>query len=773
LKGLRGKEEAGTLDKRDPFGIPGIAAGFILASHSVDRVPGPPPGVPAGGSPVDRAGVSAAFEETNVVRPEEPDIDFDTSPEYLNRELSWLAFARRVLALVERADLPLLERLKFAGILGTLHDEFVMKRLSGMKRRLARGSTKVGRDGRTPEELARACREELVDQEELLARVISGELRPALAGVGAPIRDHGDLTADERAALRESFSRTIQPILTPLAVDAEHPFPFISSLNLNLAVLLAGESGRRDRFVRIKVPNNRPRWMAVPGSGGFTPIEQVIAANLDLMFPGSEGRHVYAFRVTRGAEGSDEVEADLSMEEALREPGSIVRLVSSELKARKFAGVVRIQVGKDMPEELRGWLATQLGVGPEDIFEAAPFVGLADLLAFTGPDRPGLTFPAHEPVTPPRLRHLEPASTGAIFEEIARGDILLHHPYHSFDTSVIRFLRSAALDPQVLAIKLTIYRTSRDSPTVQALADAARAGKQVAVLVEITARFDEAPNIAWGHFLEQEGVHVSYGVERLKTHVKLALVVREEAGVVRRYAHVGTGNYHSGTARIYEDLGILTAEPEVCEDVAAIFNALTGSTPHGTYRRMLVAPVTMRQRFLDLIRREADHAREGRPTGICAKMNQLQDFEIIRELYEASRAGVPVSLIIRGLSCLRPGVPGQSETIRVFSVVGRFLEHSRIYRFENGGDPEFYVGSADWMKRNLDRRVETIVPVLDAEVRRQLDSILAAYELDNSTAWECRPSGEYVLRAPAEGEPVRAVQEIFLADAFGSAGGRS
>ena len=686
----------------------------------------------------------------------------ESSPEdFFNREISWLGFARRVLSLAESDELPLFERVRFAGIVGMLHDEFAMKRISGLKRRVARKSRKVYAEGFSAQELFDACREEMLDQAEVLSRTIQEELRPALAQEGLPILDHPDLDAEQRAHLREYFQHSVQSILTPLAVDKEHPFPFISNLGLNLAVILPNGNGAGRRFVRIKVPGNRPRWVPLPRGAGFAPLEQVIAANLDLMFS-DQPLEVHAFRVTRGASGAVAEVADLSMEEASRQPGSIVRLVSSELKARKFAGVTRLEVSEGMPGELRGWLAAQLEVGAEDIHPTSGLVGAARLMELEPPDRLELSFPPHSPVTHPRLRRLDARDPGAIFEEIRRGDILLHHPYHNFDTSVLRLLESASVDPAVLAIKLTIYRTSKDSPTVQALVEAARRHKQVAVLVEITARFDEAPNIAWGQYLENEGVHVAYGVESLKTHVKLALVVREERGRIRLYAHVGTGNYHSGTARIYGDLGVLTADPEICEEVAAAFNSLTGSTPHRDYRRLLVAPVNMRQRFTELIRREAEHAREGRPCGILAKMNQLQDSEIIRELYAASRAGVPIGLNVRGLCCLRPGVPELSESIRVYSVVGRFLEHSRLYRFENGGDPEYFIGSADWMRRNLNGRVETILPVLDAGVQRDLDEILAVYESDNSSAWDCGPDGSYRRRKPAKGEERRAAQEIFI-----------
>jgi polyphosphate kinase len=416
----------------------------------------------------------------------------------------------------------------------------------------------------------------------------------------------------------------------------------------------------------------------------------------------------------------------------------------------------------------RDWLAGQLGAVSEDVYAPEYVLGLSDLLSFHVDGHPELRDRPHVAVAHPRLKGVDTAE--AFFAEIRRGDLLLHHPYHSFDTSVLRFLELAAGDPRVLAIKLTIYRTASESPIVRVLADAARAGKQVAVLVEITARFDEAPNIAWGRLLEREGAHVAYGVERLKTHVKLALVVREEEDGLRRYVHVGTGNYHTGTARVYEDLGLLSCEPELAADVASVFNELTGSAKVGTYRRMIVAPEAMRDRFVDLIRREAAHAGAGRPSGIRAKMNQLQDPTVIRELYRASQAGVPVSLNVRGLCCLKPGVPGISESIRVFSVLGRFLEHGRIYRFENGGAPELFIGSADWMRRNLDHRVETIAPVANPALKAELTAILDVYENDNATAWDLQPDGTWIRRRPPAGAQPRASQEVFMAIAAGRTG---
>jgi polyphosphate kinase len=685
--------------------------------------------------------------------------ELDRKTSFINRELSWLGFARRVLALVAREDLPLLERVKFVGIVGMLHDEFFMKRISGLKREIARGVKKISIDGRRPSEEFAACRKELLRQRAELDDLLEERILPALVRGGLPIVPYAELDEQQQSHLRDYFQRNVQPILTPLAVDSEHPFPFISNLGLNLAVLFRNGDQSGERFVRIKVPGNRPRWIPLLERPGVVRLEQVIAANLDLLYPGSPPRAVHLFQVTRGADPDDS--ADLS-DVPLGEPGSIIQQVSSELKARRFAGPVRLQVEASAPKKFTRWLIKQLGLSADDVYPTKSIVGLSDLQSLESSERDDLRLPRHEPVIHPRLIDLPADDPRAMFDEIARGDILLHHPYHSFDSSVLRFLDSAATDPAVLALKLSIYRTGSDSPIVNALVEAARRGKQVAVLVEITARFDEAPNIAWGRFLEKEGVHVSYGVERLKTHVKLGLLVREEGDGIRRYAHIGTGNYHTGTARIYEDLGVLTCDPEICEDVAAVFNSLTGAIPYPDRGKLIVAPKGMRRRFTELIRREAEHARAGRPAGIDAKMNQLQDSGIIRELYVASRAGVPINLNVRGLCCLRPGVPGLSETIRVFGAVGRFLEHSRIFRFSNGGQSEHYIGSADWMKRNLNNRVETVAPVTDPTLKSELDEILAVYEDDNCSVWDCGPDGAYVRREPAEGEPPREAQETFV-----------
>jgi polyphosphate kinase len=690
-------------------------------------------------------------------------IDPDSPNTLINRELSWLSFARRVLALAEDSDRPLLERVKFAGIMGMLYDEFAMKRIGGLKRKIEKKKKKkkLSHGGLTPDEELDACRKELHKQARIVSRLLRNELRPALAAAGIPILNHTELNKQQRTYMQQYFRESVEPILTPLAVDASHPFPFISNLGLNIALEVRATKKKRNRFVRIKVPANRPRWVPLPG-GGYLPLEQVIASNLKLMFPKAAGLKCYLFRVTRGAKDDPWERVCLEDAEVELAPGCLIGMVTAELTARKFAGVTRLQMSADMPKKLQRWIAEQLNANPEDILSTKSLLGLADLMSFQLEGYPELRDPPHEPVTHPRLRLMDPGDREEIFAEIRRGDILLHHPYHSFDSSVLYFLQCAAVDPGVLAIKLTIYRTSSQSPIIQALVEAARQGKQVAVLVEITARFDEAPNIAWGRLLEREGVHVAYGMERLKTHVKLALVIREEEDGIRRYVHVGTGNYHTGTARIYEDLGILSCDRELGANVAALFNELTGAMPSPGYGKLMVAPHNLRKHFTELIHRETRHSQEGRPASIRAKMNQLQDPRIIGELYRAGQAGVSISLNVRGLCCLRAGVPGLSENIRVFCTLGRFLEHARIYRFENDGDPEFLIGSADWMRRNLDRRMETIMPVTDPKLKQELEETLQVFENDNCSAWDMQPDGKYVKRRPRQGEERRAAQEVFI-----------
>jgi polyphosphate kinase len=705
--------------------------------------------------------------ETVPVKAQSPPQDDSLRQRFINRELSWLQFARRVMAQLDRDDLPLLERVKFAGIVGMLHDEFFMKRMTGLKRQMEKRPKRRSIDGRLPAEEFLACRQEIAEQKELFeVRILS--LRSELYEKDIPILSYSDLDSEQIAALRSHFQQMVQPTLTPLAVDAEHPFPFITSGSLNLAVLVPEKRAGKTRFVRIKVPDNQPRWVHLPegnsGGAGVVPLEQVISANLDLMFPTTPPQDIFIFRVIRGAESSEDLETNFEDDPTTRAPGRIVEMVSKELKARRFAGVVRLDLEDSVPQELETWLCSQLDITSDDVYRSKIWLKPSDLLALEIQGREELRSTPFQPLPHHRIG-LQNGDPGAIFDEIRQGDLLLHHPYHSFDTSVTRLLESAAKDPQVLAIKLTIYRTNQDSRIVKALASAAHQGKEVAVLVEITARFDEAPNIAWGQVLEREGAHVAYGVEKLKTHVKLALIVRQEGAQIRRYAHVGTGNYNSRTARQYEDLGLLTCNQKICTEVAAVFNELTGATPCEDYRYLLTAPASMRSRVIGLIRREAKHAKAGRPSGIRAKMNQLQDAQVIKELYKASQAGVPICLQVRGLCCLRPGVAELSETIRVFSIVDRYLEHSRIYIFQNGGEVEHFIGSADWMKRNLDRRFEVVAPVLNDSVKQELDAIWEIYEKDNCSAWDCLSDGTYRLRTPDDGDSRRAAQNLFIEQA--------
>jgi polyphosphate kinase len=689
-------------------------------------------------------------------------IDIDSPEAYINRELSWLSFARRVLAMAQDPKLPLLERVKFAGIMGMLYDEFAMKRMGGLKRKILKKKLKPSRDGLTPDEQLKACRTELNDQTALVSKLVQRKLRPALTKAGIPILEYKALNNKQRGQMLAYFQESVEPILTPLAVDISHPFPFISNLGLNLAIEVTEKKKKRNRFIRIKVPANRPRWVPLPGSSGFVPLEQVIAANLGQLFPKAKKLACYFFRVTRVAKDDPWEQIALGNPDVDSSPGFIVSMVTHELKARKFAGVVRLEVSAGMPQKMRSWLSEQLEADTDDVEGIRGLLAISDLLMFPVKNHPELCDSPHTPVTHPRLSGIDVNDPDQMFAEICKSEIMLHHPYHSFDTSVLSFLQCAAVDPKVLAIKLTIYRTSSDSPIIQALQLATLNGKQVSVLVEITARFDEAPNIAWGQLLEQVGAHVAYGVERLKTHVKLALVVREEENGIRRYVHVGTGNYHTGTARIYEDLGILSCDPELGADVAALFNELTSATPYQRYNKLMVAPHNLRDRITELIRREAENKRKGKPCGINVKMNQLQDARIIQELYHAGQAGVPICLNIRGLCCLRAGVPGLSENIRVFCTLGRFLEHSRIYRFENAGDPKYFIGSADWMQRNLDRRMESVMSVTDPKLKKELEQTLQVYEDNNSTAWDMQPDGSYKRRQPKKGEKRRPAQETLI-----------
>ena len=690
-----------------------------------------------------------------------PLLDVDAQNAYINRELSWLAFARRVLEIAEDETQPLLERIKFAGIMGMIFDEFVMKRLGGLHEKLKKQPGIAGYDGLRPCEELELCRDELQRQAGILSNLFEDVLRPALTREGIFLPSYSSLGSEDKEFLQKYFEESVLPILTPLAVDAAHPFPFISNLSLNLAVVITKVDGR-NRFVRLKVPANRKRWVALPENRGFVRLEEIIANNLHFLFPRAISIVTSCFRVTRGAKDNpwDRARLDDQVGEELV-PGSIIGMVTAELNYRKFAGIVNLEVDESFPDELLAWLVEQLAIDSSQVLKIRGMLGYGDLLDLKVEGRNELRDMPHIPVQHFRLKKIHPLDSDRFFAEIKKNDILIHLPYHDFDSSVLRLLQHAAIDPKVLAIKLTIYRTSSQSPIIKALMEASARGKQVAVLVEITARFDEEPNIAWGKKLEQGGAHVVYGVERLKTHVKLAMVVREESGGIQRYVHIGTGNYHTGTARLYGDLGIISCNQQLGEDASRLFNELTGALAAQEYNLLLVAPHNMRERFTALIRQESENAKAGKPSGIRAKLNQLQDRGIIRELYLASQAGVQISLNVRGLCSLRAGVPGLSETIRVFSILGRFLEHSRIYRFENAGDPLFLLGSADWMKRNLDRRMETIVPVSNPGIKAELEEILSVYERDNTFSWDMLPDGRYVRRRPAADEEPLTAQKHF------------
>lgn len=648
---------------------------------------------------------------------------------YLNREMSWLEFNKRVLALANRPDFPLLEKAKYLSIWASNLDEFFQVRVAGLKEQVAHGVGSTPPDGMTPTQQLAAIRNEVTDQYELVSKQFLSEVAPALVGEGIVFGDYATLDHEDKLYLDEQFQELVFPVVTPLAVDPAHPFPYISNLSLNLAVFVRNPETGLTKFARVKVPPILPRFVVLPDGERFVPLEQVIAAHLDTMFPGMEvlGHHV--FRVTRNA--------DLEIEED--EGGDLLMAIESELTQRRFGRVVRLEVHPDMPPDALDLLMREMGVADDDVYRVDGPLDLSGLIALFDLDRPEMKFDSFSGVTPPRMAPA-PGESLDLFEVVAQGDILVHHPYDSFTSTVEAFIERAARDPQVLAIKMTLYRTSSDSAIMKALIGAARAGKQVVALVELKARFDEERNIEWAQRLEDTGVHVVYGVVGLKTHTKIALVVRREASGVVRYAHIGTGNYNEKTARLYEDVGIITADPAVGSDLSDLFNYLTGYSRQTSYRRLAVSPGGIRQRITDLIRDEAARS-DGH---ITLKMNSLVDARIIEELYAASEAGARVDLIVRGICCLRPGVVGMSENITVRSIVGRYLEHSRIYRFgARGRTRHYYLGSADMMPRNLDRRVEALAPVTDPDLQFRLDEILDVGLADDHLAWELVGDGSW------------------------------
>ncbi|MEN6627620.1 MAG: polyphosphate kinase 1 [Candidatus Sumerlaeia bacterium] len=671
---------------------------------------------------------------------------------YLNRELSWLNFNQRVLEEAAGEHNPPMERLNFLAITGNNLDEFFMKRVGGLQRQLAAGVTKLSMDGMSPAAQLGMIRERILEVYRVQADVLLGQILPGLSGLGLRVMRWGDLDAAEHEWLQTHFERNILPILTPLGVGPGQPFPFISNLSLSLAVRVRAPGENHERFARVKIPSNRPRWIRLPGEApAFIAQEEVIARFIDRLFVGMEILETQPFRVTRNAD----------VERSEEEADDLLDVIEEELRNRRFAPIVRLETTTTMSEEILGWLVRELEIDPErDVYRTPAPLGIAALREIAQePLRDGF-FAPHSPVTHPRLRQLEiEPHDKTIFDIIRRGDILLHHPYDAFSTSVMALLQAAASDPQVLAIKQTLYRTGTNSKIVQALLQACENGKEVNVQVEIKARFDEANNIEWVRTLERAGAHVTYGFIGLKTHSKTMLIVRDEADGIRRYVHIGTGNYHPGTSRLYTDLGLLTCDPVLCQDVADLFNYLTGHSSFRNYKKLLIAPVNMRERFMAMIRREIALAAAGKPGRIQAKMNQLEDPAIIDLLYEASCAGVAIDLIVRGFCCLRPGVPGLSENIRIMSIIGRFLEHSRIYIFHNGGDPEYYIGSADWMSRNLDWRVEAIAPIENPALRKAIQSIYDTAWHDHAQAWDLTPDGRYTRRRPRRG---KGSQELFI-----------
>ena len=720
-----------------------------MSDDGVDE-PGEDSGVDAAEDEATGASGQAGVGESED-GPRRADLD-PTDPEwYLNRELSELAFQRRVLHEATDDRNPPLERAKFLAIVTKNLDEFFMKRVGGLKQQMAADVTEETPDGMTPGEQRAAAFETAGPMFQRQDRCWRKTVRPALADAGVEVVDYDALDADERAALGERFEETVLPTLTPLTFDPAHPFPFISNLSLSMAVLSRRPGDDEPTFSRVKIPENRPRFLAV-GDGRFIPVEAVVAANLDLLFPDVEVLEHAMFRVTRNAEvrRNEEVAEDL------------IEAIEGVIRDRRFATVVRLEVAAEMSDRARDVLVEQLDLEPEEVVEREGLLDHQDLFELVALDRPDLKADAWTPQPHPRLT--DPDEDRSIFEEIRRGDLLVHHPYHSFEGTVQRFLSEAAHDPDVLAIKAAIYRTAEDSNVIEALIDAARNGKQVAVMVELKARFDEANNLRWVRRLEEEGIHVAYGTIGLKTHTKTSLVVREEGDTVRQYAHVGTGNYHSETAKTYEDLGVLTADPGVGHDLVKLFTFFTGHAMHDSYRKLLVAPENMRQRFQELIRQEADHARAGEEARIVAKMNRLEDPDVVRELYEASMAGVDVDLVVRDICRLRPGVDGLSETVTVRSIVGRFLEHSRVFYFRNGGEERFFIGSADWMSRNLDNRVEAVTPVEDADLRERLRAVLRLNLQDNRRAWEMHPDGSYTQLRP-DGEDAVDTHGLLMRDA--------
>lgn len=690
-------------------------------------------------------------ETTAIFLPEsQPDLPADR---FLDRELSWLDFNRRVLELAEDESIPLLERVNFLSIFASNLDEFFMVRVASLKRRIATGIAVNSASGLGPIEVLGQIAAKTKDLQARHAALFRDRISPELALNGFQIEHWSALSDFERQGLEQYFKDQVFPVLTPLAVDPAHPFPYISGLSLNLAVVLRNPSNRQEHFARVKVPPLLPRFVPVPASSNrFVPLEDVMGAFLSELFPGMEVLQHHTFRVTRNE--------DLEVDED--EGENLLIQLEKELLRRRFGPPVRLEVAEDIDQQVLNLLQRELDVEASDVYHLAEPLDLKSLTAFAFMPRPELHFEPHQ-ITTNRYLESDPDEAADIFAAIREREILVHHPYESFATSVQAFLEQAAADPHVLAIKQTLYRTSGDSPIVDALIDAAEAGKQVLALVEIKARFDEQNNIAWARKLEAAGVHVVYGIVGLKTHCKLSLVIRQEGANLRRYCHIGTGNYNPKTARYYEDLGLLTSRPAVGEDLTKLFNQLSGHTQAPQYQSLLVSPNGVREGLTERIRREIGHQKTGKAGRIRIKMNSLVDEQIIDELYRASKAGVTVEILVRGMCALRPGVPGLSDHIKVHSVLGRYLEHSRIFSFDNAGDPDIFIGSADMMHRNLDRRVETLVKITQSDQIRQLHEIFDLGMSESVAVWELKANGAWARETHnVMGEKLKEMQDVLM-----------
>lgn len=708
--------------------------------------------------PVDLPKIPAAVKPQSV--PNEASADHPAL--YLNRELGWLDFNWRVLFQAIDDRNPLLDRIRFIAITASNLDEFIQKRVGGLKRQEAAGIYDLSPDGRTPDTQVQIVQQEAEKMQQRIANVWNKELRPLLEEEASiKISFYHELNKSQKKELDDYFLDHIYPTLTPLAVDPGHPFPFISNLSLSLAVKLKRPNRDAFNFARVKVPSNQPRWLQLKSEKYaylYVPVEEVIRRNVHRLFPGMEIESRCVFRITRNA--------DLRRNE--EETEDLLSMMSEELRERRFADVVRMEVEKDVDPEVLELLKNEMHLS-DSSHDIIYLDGLLDLTAcfeLAENNIPDLHYKKWQPVVPKPLYHEgETKQEQTIFDIIRKGDILVHHPYESFSASVRRLIEEAADDPDVLTIKQTLYRTSDDSPIVKALVRAAEKGKQVAVLVEVKARFDEASNIEWGKMLENAGVHVAYGLVGLKTHAKVSMIVRREGGKHVTYCHIGTGNYHIHTAEIYTDLGLLTNDPDLGYDVTNLFHYLTGYAPAQEYRKLLVAPNHLRSSFYDLIDREIEVAGDGGKARIIAKMNALDDVEIIKKLYTASRAGVKIDLIVRGHCRIRPGLSSISENISVISIIGRFLEHDRIYYFENEGEPQIFTGSADWRYRNMNERVEAIVPITLPALKKRLISMLKKALKDNRLAWDMHPDGSYTQRRPAEGEKEKDYHRLMMKNA--------